>query len=488
MPFPLRLPRTPALGSRPRLGSGGALCGKGAAPARNSNSGAQDDPLCQHERLESVARLLRLQRAMAADVGHRPRCERAPSSAAEVHEDRLCPDLWQPEYEGDESTCSYAYDGEGPMCTGCEAVWKDKPFYGQGCRCCFRTACRSCRCNSSSDGIFKFPGTLIKSSPHPQYIPGIAPPTPTAVSSPMPFPDTLSLVLPPPSILFMSSPLFVSSSGEGQHHSSLEAQQGLQPLVRGCGAIRKADAAEMPKELKTIVSEAVDVTVDDYEVYGFTHGDDDVLPYTDTLEDTLISYLPIPVDGDGQPMPLQVVQSVSREQSDNCYEGAMHEARNMGSPAVKDHGILNPPPPPRLTSSFPSFPFRRSDAPPSFSPSRHDGDILPTPHFSSRLPPHSYLRRSGSSPRRSGPYQRASSTPVSRATPSTFGPHPLSFSPLPSPSPPLSPPSPQEPPVLASPPLRSPLLPSLPSLLASLHSLLLHLRQVAQYCAMSYLR
>ena len=134
----------------------------------------------------------------------------------------------------------------------------------------------------------------------------------------------------------------MSSRGEGQHHSSLEAQQGLKPLVRGCGAIHKADAAEMPKELETIVSEAVDVTVDDYEVYGFTHGNDDVLPYTDTLEDTLISYLAIPVDGGGQPMPSQVVQSVSREQSDNCYEGVMHETQNIGSPAVKDHSILNP--------------------------------------------------------------------------------------------------------------------------------------------------
>ena len=74
----------------------------------------------------------------------------------------------------------------------------------------------------------------------------------------------------------------------------------------------------------------------------------------------------------------------------------------------------------------------------------------------------------------------ASSTPVSRATPSTLGAHALSFFPLPSPSPPLKIPSPQQPSVLASPPLRSPLLPSLPSLLASLHSLLLHLCQVAQ--------
>ena len=78
-------------------------------------------------------------------------------------------------------------------------------------------------------------------------------------------------------------------------------------LVRGCGEMSKADAAEMPKELKTIVSEDVAETVNDYEVYGFTHGDDDVLPDTDTLEDTLVSYLPIPVDGGDQPMPSQEV-------------------------------------------------------------------------------------------------------------------------------------------------------------------------------------
>jgi len=198
-------------------------------------------------------------------------------------------------------------------------------------------------------------------------------------------------------------PVFCCFSERWQRTSTTYIYIYIYIYIRGCAAIRKADAAEMPKELKMIVSEDVDVTVDDYEVYGFTHGDDDVLPYTDTLEGTLISYLPIPVDGGGQPMPSQGVQSVSREQSDNCYEGVMHKARNMGSLAVKDHGILNTPPSPCLTSSSPSFPFRCSDAPPFFSPSRHDDGILPTPHFSTRLPPHSYLRRSGSSPRRSGP-------------------------------------------------------------------------------------
>jgi len=167
-------------------------------------------------------------------------------------------------------------------------------------------------------------------------------------------------------------------------------------------------------------------------------------------------------------MPSQGVQSVSQEQSDNCHEGLMHVAWNMGSLAVKDHDILKTLPPPCLTSSSPSFPFRHSDVPPFFSPSCHDDGILPTPHFSICLPPHFYLRPSGSSPRRSGPSQTAPSTPVSLATPSTLGMYSLCLFLLPSPSPQLPPPSTQQPPVLASPPLRSPLLPSLPSLLASL--------------------
>jgi len=67
-------------------------------------------------------------------------------------------------------------------------------FYGNTCRCCLLSANKSCRC--CRDRPFKFPGTLIKSSPHPQYIPGIGPPTPTAMSLLTPFPDTMSMVLP----------------------------------------------------------------------------------------------------------------------------------------------------------------------------------------------------------------------------------------------------------------------------------------------------
>jgi len=154
----------------------------------------------------------------------------------------------------------------------------------------------------------------------------------------------------------------------------------------------------------------------------------------------------------------------------------------VGSLAVDSDGILHTPPYPRcLGPSSPSFPFRRSDSPPFFTPERFDDGILPTPHFSTRLPFPSSLRRSGSFPRRSGPPKKASSTPVSRLTPSTFGAHPIWFSVLPSPQ--LPPSSPQQFPVLASLPFPSPLLLrlSLPALLA-FYSLLIHLCQVAQ-CA-----
>ena len=108
----------------------------------------------------------------------------------------------------------------------------------------------------------------------------------------------------------------------------------------------------------------------------------------------------------------------------------MPEGQNIGSLAVDGHGILHFPLLPRLApssptfpcrrlysppsfstgrsddgmlptphlSTRPSFPFRRLDLPPSLSPGRFDDGILPTPHFSTRLPPHSCLRRSGSSP------------------------------------------------------------------------------------------
>ena len=158
---------------------------------------------------------------------------------------------------------------------------------------------------------------------------------------------------------------------------------------------------------------------------------------------------------------------------------AIFAVPKTGSPAVKGNGILHTPVSPRLAHSSSFLPFRNSDPPPSFTSTHFDDGILPTPHFSTRLPSLSPLRRSGSFPMRSGPSQQASSTPVVRSSPSTLGAHPLSFSFLPSPQ--FSPSSPHQSPVLASLPIPSPPpLPSLPTLLASLHSLLLHFRQVAQ--------
>ena len=182
--------------------------------------------------------------------------------------------------------------------------------------------------------------------------------------------------------------------------------------------------------------------------------------------------------------------------------------QNTGSPAVKSNGILHTPVSPRRTPSS-SFPlFRRSDPPPSFTSTRFDDGILPTPHFSTLLPspssctdlppsftstrfddgilstPHfstllpspSSYRRSGSFPTR--PPQHASSTPFSRSSPSTLGSHPLPFSSLHSPQ--FSPSSPHPSPVLASLSIPSPSPPSMPVFLASLHSLLHHLHEVTQ--------
>jgi len=61
---------------------------------------------------------------------------------------------------------------------------------------------------------------------------------------------------------------------------------------------------------------------------------------------------------------------------------------------------------PRLPHSFSFSPCRRSDLPPSFTSSRFDDGILPTPHFSTRLPSPSSLLRSGSSLLRSGRLNR----------------------------------------------------------------------------------
>jgi len=54
---------------------------------------------------------------MAADVEHRSVSERR-ALRRKFMKTASAPDEWHPEYESDELTCAYAYDSEGPMCTG----------------------------------------------------------------------------------------------------------------------------------------------------------------------------------------------------------------------------------------------------------------------------------------------------------------------------------------------------------------------------------
>ena len=81
---------------------GGALCGTGALHLPEIQTlwkRGNDSPprhLERHERVETVACLLRLEWAMVADVAHPLQRERAPSSAAAVHEGLLCPDAYYP--------------------------------------------------------------------------------------------------------------------------------------------------------------------------------------------------------------------------------------------------------------------------------------------------------------------------------------------------------------------------------------------------------
>ena len=76
---------------------------RSSRPARNSNSVEEntDSPplhLEQYERVETVARLLQLERVMAADVVYRLKRECAPSSVTEVHEDLLSRVFQEPDY------------------------------------------------------------------------------------------------------------------------------------------------------------------------------------------------------------------------------------------------------------------------------------------------------------------------------------------------------------------------------------------------------
>ena len=139
----------------------------------------------------------------------------------------------------------------------------------------------------------------------------------------------------------------------------------------------------------------------------FDNNEDAVFPCTGTLDDKAPSLLPIRVDGSGQPLLSQELTSSPTVQVliDNHREEAISEGQNMGSQAVDGDGILHPLLSPRLTPSSPSLPFRRSDSPPFFMPSLFDDGVLPTTHFSIRLPsPSSHTNTTGPASRQECTY------------------------------------------------------------------------------------
>ena len=83
--------------------------------------------------LQYDARCLWCERAMAEDVTQCPQRARVPSSAAEVHEEIICLDVWHPENNSDDHACSDVYNS-APPCRGCLDVWNDSLTMGV---CCF---------------------------------------------------------------------------------------------------------------------------------------------------------------------------------------------------------------------------------------------------------------------------------------------------------------------------------------------------------------
>ena len=136
--------------------------------------------------------------------------------------------------------------------------------------------------------------------------------------------------------------------------------------------------------------------------------EDTVIPSSSTLVDRPPSLLPFPIVDQNQPLfsPESTPSHTDQVLIDEDSEEAIFAVQKTGSPTVKDNGILHTPVSPCLAHSSSFFPVRRSDPPPSFTSTRFDDGILPTSHFSTRLPSLSSLRRSGSFPTRSGPPQR----------------------------------------------------------------------------------
>jgi len=132
---------------------------------------------------------------------------------------------------------------------------------------------------------------------------------------------------------------------------------------------------------------------------------DTVIPSSSTSVDRPPSLLPFPIDDQGQPLflPESTSSHTGQVPIDEDSEEAIFAVQKTGSPTVMVIDILHTPVSPRLAHSSSFFPFMTSDSPPSFTSTRFDDGIFPTPHFSTRLPSLSPLRRSDSFPMRSGP-------------------------------------------------------------------------------------
>jgi len=122
---------------------------------------------------------------------------------------------------------------------------------------------------------------------------------------------------------------------------AVSVTKGLQPLARSCGAIRKVDVAEMPKELQTIVSE----DVEDYAVSGFTHGGPSYVPKRFCLPPCFIDDEDNDTDTSEESPPCFSPESTYspavQEPIDEDGAEAILEGQNMGSLAANGRSDQN---------------------------------------------------------------------------------------------------------------------------------------------------
>jgi len=116
---------------------------------------------------------------------------------------------------------------------------------------------------------------------------------------------------------------------------------------------------------------------------------DTVIPCSGTLADRTPSLLPFPIDGRGQPL----FSAVRRGQRGGDICGSKHEITSSQGQWHPAHSCFSSP-----SSFFFLFPFSALGPASSFTSTRVDDDIPPTPHFSTCLPSPSSLRRLGSFP------------------------------------------------------------------------------------------